>query len=85
MREKEKIKPFQNESQVIQIDNLTIENRTDRISIYGNLDICRDKEGQLKAEILKILFEDITLFFQGEEVPKKITITPTKTVKNPFE
>lgn len=42
------MKPYANESEVVQIEGLTIENRADRISIYGEIDITRDKQG-LKA------------------------------------
>ena len=43
------IDPFANESEALQVDELTIENRTDRVSIYGSIDITRDRRGQEMA------------------------------------
>jgi len=42
---KKTINPFKNESESLQIGDLTVENRIDRISIFGSIDITRDKEG----------------------------------------
>jgi hypothetical protein len=36
------------------IDKLTIENGTDRISIYGSIDLTRDKRGLAHAQALKV-------------------------------
>jgi len=41
--------PFENETQSIQIDELTIENRLDRIELYGALVITRDQIGLQRA------------------------------------
>lgn len=43
---------FNNEEEVLGIGNLTIENRVDRITISGDVDLTLDKEGLLKARLL---------------------------------
>ena len=54
---KKTISPFANESESLGIGDLTIENRTDRISIYGNIDLTRDKAGLEHARMLKAVLE----------------------------
>jgi hypothetical protein len=46
------ISPFANESELLGIGDLTIDNRTDRISIYGSIDLTRDKAGLEHARML---------------------------------
>lgn len=41
----ETIDPFANESEVLQIGDLTVENRMFQVSIFGSIDITRDKPG----------------------------------------
>jgi len=53
------MKPFANESETIQIADLTIENRTDRVTLYGSIDLTRDKEGLENAQELKRIIEAV--------------------------
>lgn len=77
--------PFANESDCLQIGGITIENRVDRVSIFGSIDITRDKEGLAVARELKTVL-DLTLSeLESAEIPDKVTLKPTKTIKNPFE
>ena len=76
--------PFQNESESASIGGLTIENRTDRVSIYGTLDITRDKAGQRDARALKQLVDAIVAALDGTDLREKIAKSETETVKNPF-
>jgi hypothetical protein len=79
-----KISPFSNESESLNFGGLTIENREDRISIYGNIDITRDREGLDHARILKTLFDDILATLTSGPLPDKISIDPAENVQNPF-
>ena len=79
-----KIAPFVNETDSLSIGELTIENREDRISIYGSIDITRDKEGFAQAEILQTLFNDIMARMKEGDLPDKISIKPADNVANPF-
>ncbi|MES2206764.1 MAG: hypothetical protein V4525_08215 [Pseudomonadota bacterium] len=47
------ITPFSNEATTI--EELNIESADDKISIFGNLELTRDKEGLKKAESLKTI------------------------------
>ena len=76
--------PFQNESESASIGGLTIENRTDRVSVYGTLDISRDKIGQRDARTLKQVVDAIVAALDGTDLPEKVAKSETKTAKNPF-
>ena len=83
-KEKNRISPFSNEADALGIGGLSIENRLDRISIYGSIDITRDREGLVHAERLKSLFEAIVATMHDEHLPESISITPTDQISNPF-
>ena len=76
--------PFQNESESASISGLTIENRTDRVSIYGTLDVSRDKAGQRDAHALKQVVDAIVAALDSADLPDKVAKSETKTAKNPF-
>jgi len=78
------MKPFQNEADSIQIGDLTIENRLDRVSLYGSLDITLDKEGLKTAIELKELLDKVLSEMGKRELPGQIEIVAPETVKNPF-
>lgn len=79
------IKPFANESDTYTIGGLTIENRLDRVSIYGDIDITKDKEGKSYAFHLEVLIKDIIFAFKAAgELPDKLPPSNEEIVKNPF-
>ena len=78
------IVPFANEADAISIGGLSIENRTDRISIYGSIDITRDRAGLAHAEQLQALFASIVAAMRAESLPDRISIKPAEDVDNPF-
>lgn len=83
-----KIKAFENEDQTAELGNLTIENRTDRISIFGDIDITKDAIGLKNALELKIFLDTVIakLNFEHDNnnLPKKIKEEKLKTINNPF-
>ena len=46
-------KPYQHGTESVQIDDLTIENQIDCISVYGNLQITKDQFGLKNAKALQ--------------------------------
>ncbi|MCE1226254.1 MAG: hypothetical protein LWW87_07185 [Geobacteraceae bacterium] len=82
------MKPYANESDVLQIDGLTIENRTDRISLHGEIDITRDRQGLKAAQELMILIDATIKVLESEDhkgrLPEAIILDNTVTVENPF-
>jgi len=81
---KNAINPFKNESECLQIGDLNIENRLDRVSIFGSLDITRDKEGLAAAKTLKAVLDLTLAELESAELPDKITLVEADSVKNPF-
>ena len=80
------IDPFANEAESIGIGDLTIENRSDRVAIYGTLDITRDKPGLAQARRLKENLDRILQVLEADkELPDRLP-PPGKSDKapNPF-
>ena len=53
------LNPYQNETTSLLIGDLTVENRLDRISLYGSLDITKDHIGLEDAQQLKDIIDSI--------------------------
>jgi hypothetical protein len=85
-RKMETIDPFANESESMQISDLTVENRIDKVSLYGSIDITRDKRGLELAQTMQSLLDSIVERLSQEDLPE--SIPPPRNidvVKNPFE
>jgi hypothetical protein len=82
------MKPYANESETVQIADLTIENRTDRVTLYGSIDLTRDKEGLAHAQELKKIIDAAVKTLETEQgrgaLPDRIAVEATTTVSNPF-
>ena len=78
------MQPFQNEEEVITISELTIENRLDRVSIYGSIDITRDKQGLEYVLDLKRQIDAIAEYLKNEELPDMVEVIEAKEVGNPL-
>ena len=78
------IKPFQNETETFQIYQLTVENRLDRVQLYGSIEITRDKKGLESARKLKSLLDNIVQTLSAEELPDEVVVAQKNTIANPF-
>jgi hypothetical protein len=80
------IRPFENESESLAVADLTIENRTDRVQIYGTAHITRDKAGLANARLLKAVVDAIVEALERDrDLPDAITLTnQPRPMKNPF-
>lgn len=77
--------PYQNEEQSLAIDELTVENRLDRISVYGAVELTRDKAGLQHAKALKEVIDAVVATLeQDKNLPEHVEVKPTDKVKNPF-
>jgi hypothetical protein len=80
------IDPFANERDSLQINGLTIENRSDRVSIYGDIEITRDKTGLKRARQIAELLTRIIKTLSAEKLPDNVPPPKaSETVNNPFE
>ena len=78
------IKPFQNETETFQIDQLTVENRLDRVQLYGSIEITRDNKGLESARKLKSLLDEVVQTLSAEELPDEVVVAQKNTIANPF-
>lgn len=79
------LKPFANESDSLGIGEITVENRMDRVEIYGSLNITRDKAGLDLARHMKQLIDSIVESLErSSDLPQHITETKPTARKNPF-
>ena len=82
---KSNFKPFKNESDCIELGgNLTIENRVDRVSIFGNIDLTLDKEGFKLAKELKAILDLTVAEMEKTDLPEQVALAKPATVPNPF-
>lgn len=81
-----KLQPFDNETQSMNLGDLTIENRLDQLEIYGSLSITRDQAGLALALQLKRLLDDtVSLLQQAQDLPTQLRPKPSDQVDNPFK
>ncbi|UGQ48642.1 hypothetical protein [Massilia endophytica] len=78
-------KPFANESDVLNVGGLAVENRVDRVSLHGGVDLTRDRAGLEQARALHKLLGEVVARLEGEELPAALPAPKVKKVANPFE
>ena len=80
------IKPYQNEEEALAIGDLNVENRLDRISVYGSIELTKDKAGLEQARALKEVIDAVVAALEKEKsLPEQVQVKPTEKVKNPFD
>ena len=78
--------PFANEADTLALGELTVENRVDRVSLYGSLDITRDQAGYALAKRMKQLLDDVVgALATQSSLPEKIDPAPLETGRNPLD
>jgi hypothetical protein len=80
------MRPYQNEADAVEIGDLKVENRLDRVTVYGRIDLTRDKAGLENARALKKLLDDVVRALEGDSaLPEHIAPPKTPVMKqNPF-
>ena len=78
--------PFADDAASITIDKLTIENGTQQLTLYGSLDLTRDKAGLQHALALKALVDQaVHVLTSDPALPQRLSPPDKpKTVRNPF-
>ena len=82
------IKPFANESEAVTIGEMNIENHADRVSVFGELDLTRDKAGLRNARALRSILDSVVRELEADkDLPDQVPpVEPegSDTVDNPF-
>ena len=77
---------YENESDTLNItESFRVENRLDRISLYGTLDITKDKLGLQYAYELKHIIDAAIEVLKQSDLPKKVQVNRVESVQNPFK
>jgi hypothetical protein len=78
--------PFGPDAQVQTIDQMTVENDPARVSVYGRLDITRDRAGLDNARALAVLLNAVVARLEAEPaLPDHAQVAPrTHSMTNPF-
>jgi len=76
--------PYANEADVLQVDNLMIENRLDRITISGDVDLTVDKAGLAHARRLKEVLDAVLAKLESQDLPDHLPPPDVQNVANPF-
>lgn len=84
MTRKKNFTPYANEADVLEIGNLMLENRVDRITVSGDVDLTADKQGLQDARRLHEIVGAIVAALEARELPDQLPPPELKTVANPF-
>lgn len=84
MPAKKPFTPFANEADVLEIGNLMLENRLDRITISGDVDLTADKAGLALARRLHAQLAAVVDALEARELPERLPPPDIQTVDNPF-
>jgi hypothetical protein len=77
--------PYENEADVVEVGNLMLENRLDRITISGDVDLTADRTGLEAARLLHGLLGEIVARLERQDLPEHLPAPAVKTVSNPFD
>ena len=77
--------PYANASDVLQIGRLAVENRVDRVTLSGDVDLTADRAGLADARALYKLLGEVVASLEARELPDRLPAPAKRTVANPFE
>jgi hypothetical protein len=77
--------PYENEADVLEVGNLMLENRLDRITISGDVDLTADQAGLEAARHLHALLGAAVAYLEKQDLPEHLPPPAVKTVANPFD
>jgi hypothetical protein len=76
--------PYANEADVLEIGHLMLENRVDRITISGDVDLTADKRGLEAARRLHALLGAVVASLESRDLPDQLPPPHVERVDNPF-
>ena len=78
--------PFANEADVLEVGSLMFENRLDRVTISGDVDLTADRQGLETARLLHQLLGQVVASLEArKDLPDRLPPPEVKTVRNPFD
>ncbi len=82
-----RLAPFAEDAGSTSIAKLTIENGTDRIALYGSLDLTQDRQGLKHARALKATLDRTVQVLEAQaDLPDAVSAAMApRSVSNPFE
>lgn len=83
-KKKDSFTPFANEADVAGIGNLMLENRVDRVTISGDVDLTADKPGLEQARRLHALLGQVVAALEARDLPDQLLPPDVQTIANPF-
>ena len=76
--------PYANEADVVEVGRLMLENRLDRITISGDVDLTADKRGLEAARLLHTLLGQVVASLEAKYLPDQLPPPRVEKVDNPF-
>jgi hypothetical protein len=76
--------PYANEADVVEVGRLMLENRLDRITVSGDVDLTADKRGLEAARRLHALLGQVVASLEAKELQDQLPPPRVETVDNPF-
>ena len=80
-----KFVPYDNEADVLNIGGLQIENRLDRVTLSGDVDLTADQAGLADARALHQLLAEVVAALEARPLPAALPPPAVETVANPFD
>ena len=81
----EQFRPYADESDVLTVGGLTIENHVDRVTLMGDVELTKDKKGLALARELKALLDATVAALEADKaLPEAVKVEPPQKVRNPF-
>jgi hypothetical protein len=76
--------PYANEADVVHVGNLMLENRLDRITVSGDVDLTLDAAGLAHARRLHEILGAVVAHLESQPLPERLPPPDVQTVENPF-
>ncbi len=76
--------PYANEADVLHLGQLMLENRLDRVSISGDVDLTADQAGLALARSLHAVLAAVVAELERRDLPATLPPPATSEVDNPF-
>ncbi|WP_376098166.1 hypothetical protein ACE7GA_08110 [Roseomonas sp. CCTCC AB2023176] len=78
------LRPFADEATAFSVGGLNVENRLDRVSLHGSLDLTRDQAGLARARHLRAILDAVVGVLEAEDLPEQVEVARPERIRNPF-